>query len=175
MAACALGKNFEDQQRPVVDRQAQMAFQIALLRRTQRLVEQDLGGARRLGQHFDLVGLAGPHKQGRIGRAPFAGDTVGHPIASRLRQQAKLFERNVKMGQPEIHAHQNDRWRGVAGRIRRVQISSTGLQRCRQPRSRGCPVACRIQGVNQEAADSSAPAAENCTGRPGTMVEMACL
>lgn len=30
-------------------------------------------------------------------------------------------------------------------------------------------------GQDQEAAESSAAAAENCTGRPGTMVEMACL
>ena len=28
---------------------------------------------------------------------------------------------------------------------------------------------------DQAAAESSAEAAENCTGRPGTMVEMACL
>ena len=75
VAAGTLGKDLEDQQRAVIDRQTDVALQVALLRRAQSLVKQHLFGAVHERQFLDFIGLAAAHKQGRIGGLALASQT----------------------------------------------------------------------------------------------------
>ena len=107
VAAGALREDLQDQQRAVVDRQLHVALEVALLRRAERLVEQDFGGAGLLGQHLDLVGLAAADEQRRVGRLALAGDTGDRLQARGLGQQAQLFEFGIEMGQAQVDADQD--------------------------------------------------------------------
>ena len=107
VAACPLGKNLQNQHGAVIDRSVEKPFQIALLRRAESLVKQNLGGAVRLRQFFDFFRLAFADEQGRIRRLAFAGNTRHGLHACRLRQQPKLFQFAVKMRQTQINADQN--------------------------------------------------------------------
>ena len=147
VAASPLCKDLQDEQRPVVDRQAQCPFEVALLRGAERLIKQHLAGATRMCQHPDFVRLAGTDKQRRVRRFALAGDAISNREPCSLRKQTEFFKLVVEMRKTEVHPNKNHR------------------RRCRSGRT----------GGNQELDDSSAPTAENCTGRPGTMVEMACL
>ena len=116
----ALAKDLENQQGTVSDRHVQVALEIALLGRAQRLVEQHFLGAMHLREHADFIGLAAADKQGRIGHLALAGQ-AGYGLEARgLGQQAKLFELAVKMGKSEVHADQED-GRGLdMGGVRRT-------------------------------------------------------
>ena len=72
MAAGALGKDLQNEQRAIIDGQFQASLQIPLLRRTQRLVEQHLLRAMHLRQSADLIGFAATHEQRRIRRLSLA-------------------------------------------------------------------------------------------------------
>ena len=111
VASCPLGKDLENQQSPVIDRQSQVTLQVALLRGAQGLVKQDLGGTGALGQQLDFVGLARSHEQGRIGRAALAGDPARHAITGGFGQQTQFEQFPVEMGHTEIDPDQDDRWR----------------------------------------------------------------
>ncbi len=115
MAARALRENVQDQQRAVIDRHAQVPFQVALLRRAQRLVEQDFGRPCALGQHRDFIGLARAHEQGRVGRLALAGQAGSDGITGGLRQLAQLFEFAIEVRQAEIDPDKDDRGRGGRG------------------------------------------------------------
>ena len=163
VAAGALGENFQDQERAVVHRQAEFTFQIALLRRAERLVKQHLGGAVEQRQLLDLVGLAAADKQRRVGRAPFAGDFPHRGHASGLRQQAEFFKLFVEMGLPQIDTDQNG-------------LGREGVRHSRSGCGFGCGVGRGLRcGCGQVAAASVSSTAWKLTARPGTMVEMACL
>ena len=91
MAARSLGKNLQDQQVAVVDRKLQHAFEVALLRRAQRLIEQYLHSSGLGRQGFDFVGFALAYEQRRVRRLALAGD-AGHWLQARcLRKQAQLI------------------------------------------------------------------------------------
>ncbi len=107
MAARALAEDFKDEQRPVVDGQIQVALQVALLGRAQRLVEKDFIGAQLLGQGLDLVGLALADEQCGIRRLAFADNACDRLQARGLREQAELFQLGVEMGQAQVHTHQD--------------------------------------------------------------------
>ena len=107
VAAGALGEDFKNQQRAVVDRQADGALQIALLHRAEGLVEQHLLRALGLGQQADFIRLAAADEQRRIGRLALAGDARDRLHAGGLRQQAQLFQLAVEMGGAQVHADQD--------------------------------------------------------------------
>ena len=109
MAAGTLRKDFQNQQRAVVDGQIQMALQVALLRRAQGLVKKNLGRAQLGGQKLDFIGLATAQKQRCIGCPALAGDPRHWLQSCGLRQQAKLFKFAVEIRQPKIHPNQ-DGW-----------------------------------------------------------------
>lgn len=115
MASSTLGKDFQDQQRSIIDWKIQMPFEIALLRWTQGLVKQHFHRLMHLRKQPDLVRLATAYKQGGIRGFPLAGDSR-HGIQSRcLRKQTQLFQLSVEMEQTKINANQDDR------RLRRVR------------------------------------------------------
>ena len=107
MAARPLGKNFEDQQRPVIDRQLQMALKIALLGGAERLVEQHLNGAGFLRQCLDLVGFSAADKQSGVRCPAFTGNALHRLHARCLCQQTKLLKAAVKIRQAQINADKN--------------------------------------------------------------------
>ncbi len=109
MAARALGKDLQDQQGTVIDRHLQMALQIALLGRAERLVEQNLGRAIGLRHHADLIGFATAHKQCGIGHLALAHQARHRVQAGRLRQQTQLFEFGIEVRKTKIHPDQHDR------------------------------------------------------------------
>ena len=145
VAARTLGKDFQNQQGPVVDRQLQAALEVALLGRTERLVKQHLGGPALLRQRLDFLGFATADKQGRVGGPALARHARNRCHASRLRQQAQLLQLAVKVGMTEINPHQQHGRRGFWGVLQGTQAG--GLS----------------------------SAVEKLTARPGTMVEIACL
>ena len=147
MAARSLGKYLENEQSPVIDRQLQMPLQVALLRRAQSLVEQNLCSANLLRQHFDFVSFTAANKQGGVWCPALAGDTLNRLQARCLGQQTKLFKAVIKIGQAQINPDQNSQRLTAAGEVVGTQLA--GL--------------------------SSESAAAKFTARPGTMVEMACL
>ena len=109
VAARTLGENFKDEQRAVVDRQLDVAFQVALLGRAQGLVKQHLHRAMHLGQRANLIGLSAAHKQRRIRGLALAGN-AGHRLhASGLCQQTQLLQLTVEVGQTKVHPHQQYR------------------------------------------------------------------
>src|SRR5690606_6992744 len=110
VAACTLSKDLQDQHGPIIDRHLDMALQIALLSRTQSLVEPDLFGPMHLSQHADLIRLTAAYKQSGIGSFALADQTRYRLQASSLNQKAQLFQLIVKMGNAKIHADQQH-WR----------------------------------------------------------------
>lgn len=94
-----------------------MPFEIALLRRTQGLVEQHFHGLMHLREQPDLVRLATAYKQGGIRGFALAGDSRHWIQARRLSKQTQLFQLTVEMGQTKINANQDD-WR--LRRVRRI-------------------------------------------------------
>jgi len=147
MAARALGKNLENQQGAVVDRQAEHPLQIALLGRAQGLVKQDFAGAGLQRKHLDLVGLAAANEQRGIRRPALADHTGNRLQAGRLGQQAQLFQAGIKIGEAQIDPDQNGQRRRRRGEVLGTQLAGLSW-------------------------DSDAA---KVTARPGTMVEMACL
>ena len=104
--ACALGKDLQNQHGAVIHRQAHVSLQIALLRRTQSLVKQDLLCADALGKGFDFIGLARTHKQGGIGRFSAAHKTLDDLKAGGLCKEAQLPELGIEIPSPQVHADQ---------------------------------------------------------------------
>ena len=124
-----------------------MTLQVALLRRTQGLVEQHFCSTHLAGEHFDLVSFSAAYEQRGVGRSALAGNAFDRLHACGLCQQAELFKVMVEIGKTQVDANQNCQWPGAAREIVGTQLA--GL--------------------------SSESAAAKVTARPGTMVEMACL
>ena len=109
VAARALGEDLEDQEGAVVDRQAELALEVALLRRAQRLVEEDFAGAgavrpaRLISSALPLPTNSAASGALRLQMRRATGSQAGG-----LREQAEFLEFAVEMGQPEIDADQND-------------------------------------------------------------------
>jgi len=161
MAARPLGKDFQNQQGAVIDRQADVPLQIALLCRTEGLVKQHLPCAMHHGQFLDFIGLAAAYKQRRVGCLAFAGQAGDRMQPARLGQQTELNQAIVKMGQPKINADQKGRrWGGGRG------ICQSGII---------CPCSHRQTFERSDQAAASPVSWARLTARPGTMVEMACL
>ena len=116
MAARALGKDFQDQQSTVIDRQFQMTLQIALLGRAERLVEEDLHRTMHMRQGTNFVGLASTDEKRSVRGFALTGQPRHGRHAGGLGQQAQLLQLTIKVRVTKIHPHQQD-WR--AGRSRR--------------------------------------------------------
>jgi hypothetical protein len=85
VAACTLGKYLKNQKGPVVDRQPQMALQIALLTGAQALIKQDfLGTGSWVASNLISSALPRANEQSRIGRFALAGDPRNGLHARRL-------------------------------------------------------------------------------------------
>ena len=97
VTARTLAKNLQNQERTVIDRALQVTLEVALLRRADALIKQDLGGTQLGGKRFDLIGLATANKKRWVRCAPFAGDAPDHCQTSGLRQQPKLLELLVEI------------------------------------------------------------------------------
>jgi hypothetical protein len=98
MASGTLGKDLQNEKGPVIHRDPQMPLEVALLGRTERLVEQDLGGAGLSRQGFDLVGLATANEQGGVWRPTLAANPGDWLKPSSLGEQAELLESSIEMG-----------------------------------------------------------------------------
>ena len=141
VALCARAENFEDQHRAVGHRHTEVLFQIALLSRRQGLVEQHGFGLVTEHERFDLVGLAGPDEQGRIGCFATCDHTRNRSIARRFGEQREFVERSVeRLATTEVHAHQNrpggalrpvwgNRFRGTQGTARLTERMLKALVR----------------------------------------------
>ncbi len=164
MAARTLGENFQDDQNPVVDRQPDITLQITLLSRTQCLVKQDFLGAVCLGQRFDFIGFAGTDVESGIGGTPFADDLVCDHKTRRGGELTQFFQCVVKMGHAQIDANQNGTGTGIG-------LRRGGIQ-CWQKKP--ATVRWRVGGMTRQSVSVDCADA-NWTGRPGTMVEIACL
>jgi hypothetical protein len=137
MAAGPLGKYFENQKCPLVDRQTDMAFEIALLRRAQGLIKQDFLCTVLLSQPFDLVCLPAAYKQCGVGCLPLAGQARNRGEPGGLRQQAQLLKFGIEMRQTKIHTHQYGArgWRD--GGISQTQFGSCSEDFRASRRARG--------------------------------------
>ncbi len=124
-----------------------MSFQITLLGRAERLVKQNFGGTRVLGQYFDFVRLARADEQRRIRGFAFARHASHRLQACGLREQTQFLQISIKIWQAQINPYQ----KGESLRFHR------GIVRT------------QLAGLSSES-----PVAK-LTARPGTMVEMACL
>ena len=81
MALRAGGEDLEDQHRPVGHGHAEVALEIALLRRRQGLVEQHGLRLVALDQRLDLVGLARADEQRGVGRLAAGDDARDRQVA----------------------------------------------------------------------------------------------
>jgi hypothetical protein len=88
MAARALAEDFKDEQRPVVDREIQMALQVALLAGLSAWSKRISLAPSLLGQGLDLVGLALADEQRGIRCLALADDACDRLQARGLRKQA---------------------------------------------------------------------------------------
>jgi hypothetical protein len=162
VALSALGEDVEDEARAVGHWHAEMALQVALLRRAESLVEDHAMGTGGGHQRLDLVGLATAHKKRRIGRAPPRGHARHDRVAGRLRQQRQFVERGVEgVARAEVHAYQHGACH-PRGRF------DDGCWAARAAHADG-----QVQGGVQACSPGSL--AWKFTARLGTTVEMACL
>jgi hypothetical protein len=132
VAARALREDLQDQQGAVVDRQAEVALEVALLRRAERLVEQHLGGAVLLGQRLDLVGLALADEQRGVGRLALGGDAGDGLQAGGLASSPSSASSPSKWGRPEVDPDQDGR-RGGTGDWVSGKTASGGIQNGNKP------------------------------------------
>ncbi len=133
VTAGPLGEDFKYQQGAVIDRQADVALQVALLGRTEGLIEEDFLGPMLFGEKLDFIRLAAADKQRRIGCLAFAGDSGNRRQSRRLCQQAQFFQARVKVGQPEIHADKHsERGGGVEFVSRTQRGAAAGARSMRQ-------------------------------------------
>ena len=108
MASGTLSKYFQNQQRAVVDRQLQIAFEITLLCRTQGLIKKHLDSAMHLRERTNFISLSTSHKQCRVRGFALASDTSHRLETRRLGKQTKLFQLGVEMGKPQIYTNQDN-------------------------------------------------------------------
>jgi hypothetical protein len=85
VTARPLGEYFQNEKRPVIDRQLQTALQVPLLAGAQTLVKQNFLCAVLLGQQFDLIGLTRSHKESGVWRTALARYGGNRLHASSLR------------------------------------------------------------------------------------------
>jgi hypothetical protein len=105
--AGALREDFQDEKGPVVHRDIERSLEVALLRRTQCLVEDDLACAMHQRQFLDFVGLAAAHEKGGVGRLALAHN-ARHRLESRgLCEQAEFLQFAVEMRQSEVDADED--------------------------------------------------------------------
>ena len=91
MAAGSLSEDFKNQQRAIIHRHFQMPFEIALLRRTQRLIEEHLLRTMHLRQHTNLIGFATAHKKRSVRRLALACQVRYRLHPCGLGEQGELF------------------------------------------------------------------------------------
>ena len=96
VALRARREDLEDQHRAVGDRDAQVALEVALLRRRKCLVEQHRLGLVAEHQRLDLVGLARADEQGGVGCLAARDDARDRHVAGRLREQREFVQRRVE-------------------------------------------------------------------------------
>ena len=96
VAARPRRKDLEDQGGAVEHLDAQMALQIALLRRPERLIKDHTVSLIQIDQGLDLVGLARADEQGRIRRLAPCHQTGHTRVASRLGQQREFVQTGIK-------------------------------------------------------------------------------
>ena len=164
----ALAEDFQDEQRAVIDRQVEMAFQVALLAglsawSNSTSVAPSLASA--------LISSALPLPMNRAAsgalRLQITRATGCRP--GRLREQAQLFQLAVEMRQAPGPLPQ-----GWWGRRAVGGFGQTGMSGMVGNETPGRE---RLDGpAPRQVAPASVPSAVwKLTARPGTMVEMACL
>jgi hypothetical protein len=150
---------------------AHMALQVALLGRAQRLVEQHfghhwIGPARGFRRPCRFLRTE-PRRVHGACRSP-----VRHGYPADSAKQAQLFSPGSKCGVPRSTPTSND---GRKFRVEACRVQDSDNAR-RAAAGRGAgpqkarPWACSFRNRCRRRTWQ-----ENCTGRPGTMVEMACL
>jgi hypothetical protein len=157
VALRAFAEDLEDQHRAIGDGDAEVALEVALLRRRERLVEQHGFGAVAEHERLDLVGLAGADEERGVGRLAAADDALDDFVARRFGELRQLVERIVEARDAEIDADQ-DRACTRTGRGRFDRRGRVGAAR-----------GLWFQVV------SGVSAVWKFTARPGTTVEIACL
>jgi hypothetical protein len=96
VALCTRRKDVQDHRCAVGHRNTQHPLEIALLHRTEGLVEDHTVGRGTSHQRLDLVGLARPDEQGRIRRLAARGHARDRLVAGRCGQQGEFLERGVE-------------------------------------------------------------------------------
>jgi hypothetical protein len=108
VALRARSEDLEDQHRAVGNGHAEVALQVALLGRRERLVEQHGLGLVPFNERLDFVGLARPDEERRIGRLALGNDPRNRRIAGRFGEQRQFVEGVVEVcAAAEVHTHQD--------------------------------------------------------------------
>jgi hypothetical protein len=137
VAAGALGKDVENQ-RGAVGPARPGALQIALLRRAQRLVEDDAMRPPCVSASLDLVSLAAADEQRRIGRLALAGD-ARHRLSPAVCASRPSSSSSGRNGGAQIHTDQHGRAVAVSA------PEATQLRRCEEGGSRKAAAIRRLQ------------------------------
>ena len=170
MAAGALGKNLENQQGPVVDRQLHVALKVALLCRAQRLVEKNFNRTVLLGQKTDFIRLAAADKKRSIRCSAFTNDARYWRKARCLGEQAELFQSAIKMRQTQVYTHEDNGGVGSGRRIRGTQVGESGFSAGPHKRASACQSGGRDVSVRAFGRREIHGAAGN-NGRNGVFVD----
>ena len=98
----ALGEDVEDQRGPVDDVDLQAPFEIALLRRRERVVEDDQVGSVGRDPRRDLVDFAGTDEGRRVGALPPGRDGRVGIRAGRPDEQGQFVETRLRIASTEV-------------------------------------------------------------------------
>ena len=121
MAARPLCKDFQNEQSAVIHWQLNMALQIPLLRRAERLVKQHFDRSMHVCQSANFIRFATANEQRGIWCFALARNARDRLHASSLGEQPQLFQLSIEMGEAEVHPHQQHRSHGGRGCGSRTQ------------------------------------------------------
>ena len=101
-----LREDVEDQRGAIHHVDLQLPFEIALLRRRQRVIEDHEVDLVVADQRADLLDLAGPDERGRVGALALAGHHTLRVGACRAHQQLQLLEARGGVRATKVHRNQ---------------------------------------------------------------------
>ena len=128
--ARALREYVEDEGSPVVDPALDMAFEVALLGRAQRVVEEDDFGLPRRHLGADLVGLAGADEELGVGWAIGVAHGAGGMCPGRRRELPELVEHASRRRFVDVHQQRPFTGRGsVEHQAATAPAASSGEER----------------------------------------------
>ena len=113
MGTSALGKDIQDQAGAIQHPAFDYPFQVALLGRTQGMIEQHHIRFDLADQCGQLVALAGADEQGRIGSIALAGELRRRLHAAGGNQMVELIQVFAPHGVREVQMHQNGTFTGA--------------------------------------------------------------